>query len=86
LLLKRLQRDPKSTKLFLGYITLNLILGSISNGINCLDNQQEFVDDRDFPGGPRGWAGFASISFLNIFGAAVSIINTWTQDGLLVRL
>ncbi|KAF8522613.1 hypothetical protein BU17DRAFT_44544 [Hysterangium stoloniferum] len=87
LLLQRLRRDPKSStssRIFLAYITLNFILGSVGNGINCLDNQQEFIDNRDFPGGPEAYEKFVAGSFINIFGAAVYIVNTWTQDGLLL--
>ncbi|KAF8524922.1 hypothetical protein BU17DRAFT_74679 [Hysterangium stoloniferum] len=60
------------------------IIGSIGNGINCFDNQAEFVDNRDFPGGPEGYGASVTASFLNMFGATLYIINTWAQDGLLV--
>ncbi|KAF8521448.1 hypothetical protein BU17DRAFT_32511, partial [Hysterangium stoloniferum] len=84
LLLKRLKKDPTHTKFFLSYITFNFIIGSIGNGINCFDNQAEFVDNRDFPGGPEGYEASVAASFLNVFGATLYIINTWAQDGLLL--
>jgi hypothetical protein len=83
LLRRRLSKDPFS-KFFLCYITLNFIIGSIGNGINCFDNQAEFVDNRAFPGGPEGYEASVFSSFLNVFGATLYIINTWAQDGLLV--
>lgn len=68
----------------IAYITLNFILGSIGNAANIKFNEMVFIDDRDFPGGPNAFFTQQNSVTINVLAYAVYIVNTWTQDGLLV--
>lgn len=74
------------TWIMIVYITTNFIIGSIGNAINIKFNEEQFIDDRDFPGGPVAYSRAADSNRLNSIGFCLYVINTWLQDGLLVCL
>lgn len=79
------KRKTQGDFLLMIYISLLFIMGNIGNGTNIKVGELTFVDNRSFPGGPstffatgRGPVGLAC----NV----IYIINSWFQDGLLVRI
>ena len=60
------------------------IMGNIGNGTNIKVGEATFVDQRNFPGGPNAY--FATGGGpIGLTCNVVYIINSWFQDGLLVR-
>jgi len=84
LLLAQRRKHPKVSWTMIAYITLNFILGSIGNAANIKFNEMVFIDDRDFPGGPNAYFTAENSVTINVLAYAVYIVNTWTQDGLLL--
>lgn len=84
LLLAQRRKHPRVSWTMITYITLNFILGSIGNAANIKFNEMVFIDDRDFPGGPNAYFMDMNSVTINVLAYAVYIVNTWTQDGLLL--
>ncbi|KAF8491920.1 hypothetical protein JB92DRAFT_3004859 [Gautieria morchelliformis] len=84
LLLKVRKKDPKRSWVFVAYITINFVLGSIGNGANIRFNEMIFVGNRDYPGGPNAFFMQQNSCWVNMVSYGVFIVNTWTQDGLLL--
>lgn len=84
MLLAQRRKHPRVSWTMIAYITLNFILGSIGNAANIKFNEMVFIDDRDFPGGPNAFFTQQNSVTINVLAYAVYIVNTWTQDGLLV--
>ncbi len=60
-------------------------MGNVGNGTNIKVGELTFVDNRNFPGGPNAY--FATgAGPVGLTCNVVYIINTWFQDGLLVRI
>lgn len=78
------KRDPRTSWIFGVYITINFVLGSIGNAANIVENQYDFIDNRDFPGGPLAYALTTFAIPINVVGFFAYVINTWLQDGLLL--
>lgn len=67
------------------YVSLLFIMGNVGNGTNIKVGELTFVDNRNFPGGPNEY--FATGGGpVGLTCNVVYIINTWFQDGLLVRI
>ncbi|GJJ11029.1 hypothetical protein Clacol_005260 [Clathrus columnatus] len=78
------KREPRKSWIFGAYITINFILGSIGNGVNTVETQYAFIDDRDFPGGPLAYSFATSSITVNVVGFVAYVVNAWFQDGLLL--
>lgn len=68
------------------YITTNFIIGSIGNALEIKFDEEEFIDDRGFPGGPVAFFRAEDSDLFNSIGFCLYVVNAWLQDGLLVRL
>ncbi|KAF5347960.1 hypothetical protein D9756_010216 [Leucocoprinus leucothites] len=81
-----LQLQNKKTRLewlYLAYVSLLFIMGSIGNATNIKVAEMAFVDQRNFPGGPAGF--FATGGGpIGLTCNVVYIINSWFQDCLLL--
>ncbi|GJJ08053.1 hypothetical protein Clacol_002260 [Clathrus columnatus] len=79
-----LRRPSRATYIMIIYITTNFILGSIGNATNIKFNEEQFIDDRDFPGGPVAYSRAEDSVKINAVGFSCYIVNAWLQDGLLL--
>lgn len=66
------------------YITTNFIIGSIANALNVLLAETVFVDGRNVPGGALAALAIYDHLVITQVCFAFYMINSWTQDGLLV--
>jgi hypothetical protein len=78
---KRTQADI----FFLLYISVLFLLGNIGNGTNIKFGEMTFIDDRNYPGGPNAFFVEQSINPIAVICNTTYIVNSWLQDGLLVR-
>lgn len=78
------QRDPKLSWFYMVYITTNFIIGSIANALNVLLAETVFVDGRNVPGGALAALAIYDHLVITQVCFAFYMINSWTQDGLLV--
>jgi len=77
-------REWSTRRFFLGYTFIMFVLGTLH--IVCLTRatQLEYVDDRNYPGGPLGFAANADLNPIFYTGATVYNITCILADGLLV--
>jgi len=66
------------------YVILLFIMGNIGNGTNIKVGELTFVDNRDVEGGPNEYFSEGG-GPIGITCNVIYIINTWFQDGLLVK-
>jgi len=66
------------------YVVLLFIMGNIGNGTNIKVGELTFVDNRNFPGGPNEYFSQGG-GTVGLTCNVIYIINTWFQDGLLVK-
>ena len=79
----RAQRT-RSTVL-LTFVSLLFVMGTLNFACNTRITQLEFIDNRNFPGGPNAWLfTFYSIG-VNTTGNAAYVIANFLADALLVR-
>ena len=79
----RAQRT-RSTVL-LTFVSLLFVMGTLNFACNTRITQLEFIDNRNFPGGPNAWLfTFYSIG-VNTTGNAAYVIAYFLADALLVR-
>ena len=70
----------------LSFITLQILLVSISNGCQLKEYVMVFIDNPGFPGGPIAWFNLSS-NYLKTpagIGEVIGFISFWLQDGFLV--
>ncbi|CAL1697904.1 unnamed protein product [Somion occarium] len=78
------KRQPKYAYTFLVYISALVVLGSIGAGTSLKINQEAFVNNCNFPGGPSAYNILEYGVAYNVVGTGAYIMNTWLQDGLLL--
>jgi len=66
------------------YVILLFIMGSIGNGTNIKVGELTFVDNRNVEGGPNKYFSEGG-GPIGLTCNVIYIINTWFQDGLLVK-
>lgn len=66
------------------FVSFIFVLGTIGGAINILLDQNAFIDDRDFPGGPGGYLTAFFNTHANILAFSCFVIATWLQDGYLL--
>ena len=86
LLLEERKKKPRATWIWIAYITNLFILGTIGNGTNMFLQQDAFVNNRNYPGGPGQFEIEQYDLPYNAACTAVYIIGAWFADGLMVRL
>ncbi|PPQ99851.1 hypothetical protein CVT24_009602, partial [Panaeolus cyanescens] len=65
------------------YISIMFVFGTIYCAVNSREAQLEYVNFRNFPGGPAAYAIFIFSTPLNIVGAVSFFATSWMNDGLL---
>lgn len=70
--------------LYMIYISLLFIMGNVGNGTNIKVGEDTFVNFRNFPGGPNAYFATGG-GLVGLTCNVVYIINSWFQDGFLVR-
>ncbi|CAL1697855.1 unnamed protein product [Somion occarium] len=76
------RKQPKFAYTFLVYISALSICSAIG-AASFRINQQAFVNNRNFPGGPAQY-GLLSFNSLNVLGPGGYMAASWLQDGLLL--
>ena len=66
-------------------MTVLFIVGSIINGLNMSFLKADFLDNRDYPGGPSVFT-MQNRSLSSQVCTVITVMGTWLVDGLLVRL
>lgn len=69
---------------WLGYITVLLALGTLNIAINMHLEEVDWINERNFPGGPLAHLFASSSSALNVAGDVASDLVPFFADGLLV--
>lgn len=78
------KKKSRSEYLLMIYVVLLFIMGNIGNGTNIKVGELTFVDNRNFPGGPNEYFSQGG-GTVGLTCNVIYIINTWFQDGLLVK-
>ncbi|THH26838.1 hypothetical protein EUX98_g7345 [Antrodiella citrinella] len=84
LLWEERHKKPKATWVWITYITVVFIYGTIGNGVNMFLNQDAFVDHRSYPGGPGQFEIEQYALTYNAVGTVVVTSGTWFTDGLMI--
>ncbi|KAF9051286.1 hypothetical protein BJ165DRAFT_1340990 [Panaeolus papilionaceus] len=66
------------------YISVMFIFGTIYCAVNSREAQLEYVNFRNFPGGPAAYAIFIFSTPLNVVGAVAFFVTGWMNDALLL--
>ncbi|KAH8101397.1 hypothetical protein BXZ70DRAFT_891760 [Cristinia sonorae] len=75
---------PRQTYVWIAYIVILFILGSLANGINMKVNVLMYVDNRDYPGGPTAYDKDTFSVPINLICTTACILGAWFQDALLL--
>lgn len=78
------KRQPTYAYSFLTYISALVVFGSIGIGATVKFNQETYVNNRNFPGGPEAYNVEEYGVPYSIVGTGAYIVNSWLQDGLLI--
>lgn len=79
---ERKQKDRRAWP-WIAYMTVLFIVGSIINGLNVSFLKADFIDNRDYPGGPSAFT-VQNRSLPSRVCTVITVIGTWFVDGLLV--
>lgn len=72
---------PTYAYVTMAYISILFTLGTIANFSDMHYAEEQFVDDRNFPGGPVAF----ELTQNRMKGLCAYMINTWFVDALMVR-
>lgn len=84
LLWEKRRTQARHSYAMLAYITLVFILSSIGAGTAMHTNEQAFVDDRNYPGGPGAFDIEQNSLTIDIVGTGAYMVNAWLASGLLL--
>ncbi|EPQ55666.1 hypothetical protein GLOTRDRAFT_10171, partial [Gloeophyllum trabeum ATCC 11539] len=65
-------------------ITVMFILGTLYFASATRTNEMEFIENRNYPGGPVAWASAAFSIPINLLGVIVYVLANWLADGLML--
>jgi len=77
-------RDGKVNWWLVSYICILFSLGTIGFGGQIKFNEETFIQDRNFPGGPLGFNFGEYNTPINVVTTAAFVVLNWFADGLLV--
>jgi hypothetical protein len=83
-LLLQKKNKTKTDWFFTIYVLLLFTMGNVGNAANIKVGEVIWIDNRNFPGGPNAFYAQGGGPFNNTANV-VYIINSWFQDGMLVR-
>ncbi|PPQ81884.1 hypothetical protein CVT24_008380 [Panaeolus cyanescens] len=66
------------------YMSIMFSFGTIYCAVNAWESQVEFVNFRNFPGGPLAYSHYIFSSPLNILSSVVFVATSWMNDALLL--
>ncbi|KII90713.1 hypothetical protein PLICRDRAFT_542310 [Plicaturopsis crispa FD-325 SS-3] len=79
------RQRKKADYIFLAYISINFILGTIGNAADIkIRGEMAFIDFRDFPGGPSAYIMSQTTNPLAVMCHSTYLVSTWLQDGLIL--
>ena len=76
--------DPQQSYVYIGYLTVLLILGTLYVVSDTRLVELAYVDHADFPGGPVAYALQEYSSPIEQLGNASYVVTNWLADGLMV--
>lgn len=85
-LLRDKEKGWNQSWLYIGYTAVMFVLGTLHTVCLTRATQFEYVDDRNFPGGPLGFAENADLNPVFYAGVTVYIVTCILADALLVGL
>jgi hypothetical protein len=78
------RQRPKKTYLLL-YATVIFILNTLNVASTAAFNQDAFISDRDYPGGPAQFENDQFFIPIDTLGNVSFMLANWAADGLMVR-
>lgn len=81
------QRDRFNRKvwlIYLIYISVIFVMGTLFFVSLLVSTQQSFINNRNYPGGPAAYEAVIFSEPLNMMGNAAYVIANWLADGLMV--
>ncbi|KII87102.1 hypothetical protein PLICRDRAFT_142209 [Plicaturopsis crispa FD-325 SS-3] len=78
------RRKATSDYVFLAYVAIVFVLGSIGNATYLKFGEMSFISNRDYPGGPGAYFMEQSTIPVSALCNSVYVVNGWFQDGLLL--
>lgn len=79
------KRRPRHTALFITYISLHFICGTLIIAGGMLFTEMTWIDNRGYPGGPLAFLQEQQPFWSNFMANVLSVMTAWLQDILLVR-